>query len=94
MNWILSHGVTNSNGNVQSPCAYNATLPRGHGPTSPNWYKRCVACAVKNLVTTYWPNYNLNRGKPLPLAATDAALIPIYAISDIMWPLVGGFREQ
>jgi hypothetical protein len=49
---------------------------------------------VNNLVTTYWGNYNLNRGKPLPLAATDAALIPIYAISDIMWPLVGGFREQ
>jgi len=94
MNWILSHSVTDSNGNVQNPCAYNSALPRGYDTMSPNWYRRCVACAVKNLVTIYWGNYNLNRGKPIPLAATDAALIPIYSISDIMWPLVWGFREQ
>ena len=93
MNWVLSHRVSN-NGSVQNPCAYNAKLPRGHEDTSPNWYMQCVACAVKNLVTTYWGNYNSNRGKPLPLATTDAALIPIYAISDIIWPPIGGFRRQ
>ena len=53
MNWIFSHCTINSNGSVQNPCAYDATLPRGYDATSPNWYRRYVVCAVKNLVTTY-----------------------------------------